>query len=92
MTRDQAIDLAQDALIWLAADPDRIGPFLAASGMDPRALRGAASAPDFLGSVLDHLLGQDAMVRDFAAAQAISPYLPAEARKALPGGCAPNWT
>ncbi len=92
MTRDQAIDLAQDALIWLAADPDRIGPFLAASGMDPRGLRGAAADPDFLGSVLDHLLGHDQMVRDFAEAHAISPFLPATARAALPGGCAPNWT
>ena len=92
MKREQAVDLAQDALIWLAADPDRFGPFLGLTGLAPGDLRAAARDPEFLGAVLDHLLSDDRMVRDFAEAQGISPLLPASARTALPGGDAPSWT
>ena len=92
ISRDRAVELAQEALIWLSCDPDRIGPFLALSGIAPDELRARAGDPEFLAAVLDHLLGSDAWVEAFAAEHRISPHRPAEARAALPGGDAPAWT
>ena len=64
-----AIDIGQDALLWLTTDPERIGAFLGASGADPAALSGLAADPQFLGFVLDFLLASDESVLAFAAWQ-----------------------
>lgn len=92
MTQDQAVELAQAALVWLAARPEALGAFLAASGVGPGELRARAAEPEFLGFVLDHVLQSDAWVRDFAAEAGVPPDRPARARAALPGGYAPDWT
>ena len=85
------VSIGQDALIWLAGQPEALAGFLAASGLAPDDLRSRAADPEFLGFVLDFLLGSDAMVLDFAAAAGLAPR-PARARAALPGGAEPNWT
>lgn len=92
MRTEAAIDLAQDALLWLAGEPEALADFLARTGADPGELRARAADPEFLGSVLDHLLASDAAVIAFAAASGIPPERPAAARAALPGGDAPSWT
>jgi hypothetical protein len=85
MRAETALGIGQDALIWLAG-------FLAASGAAPRDLRARAADPEFLGFVLEFLLGSDDMVLAFAAAAGLAPEAPALARAALPGGHLPNWT
>ena len=92
MTADEAVSIGQDALIWLAGQPDALAGFLAASGLAPEDLRDRAADPEFLGFVLEFLLGADSMLLDFASASGIPPAAPARARAALPGGMEHNWT
>jgi hypothetical protein len=92
MNAEAAARLAQDALIWLAGQPEMLARFLAASGAGPADMRRLANDPEFLGFVLDFLLGSDDLVRGFAAEVGIRPEEPMRARAALPGGAVPDWT
>jgi hypothetical protein len=92
LSAEAAAALALDALVWLAAEPERAGNFLAATGADTDALRARANDPEFLGFVLDHLLGDDDAVRQFAEETAHRPDHVLLARAALPGGNLTNWT
>lgn len=92
MNVETASGIAQEALIWLAGDPERLGRFLAASGAGPADLRARAGDPEFLGFLLDFVLGSDDLVRAFAAAAGVPPEAVMRARTALPGGAAPDWT
>lgn len=92
MGPEGAADLARGALIWLAGEPEALGAFLGASGLDPADLRGRAGDPEFLGFVLDFLLGDEAMLLAFCGETGTPPTAPARARALLPGGDLPNWT
>lgn len=92
MSPDQAETLALNALLWIAADPERSGPFLAASGASAEDLRARAGDPEFLGFVLDFLLGADENVIGFAESAHCAPEDVLRARAGLPGGDLPNWT
>lgn len=92
MSPEAAADLAREALIFLANRPEALGRFLAETGADPAALRQAAAEPETLGFVLDFLLADEALVREFAADAGVDPTAPLQARAALPGGALPNWT
>lgn len=92
MKQEQAIELGQRALVWLAGQPDALGAFLAASGAEPADVRARAGDPEFLGFVLEHLLQSDALVVAFAQDAGVATGLPARARAALPGGYVPDWT
>lgn len=92
MTEAEAIATGREALIWLAARPEALGAFLAASGAGLAEIRARAGDPEFLGFVLEHLLSSEEWTRDFAAEAAMPPDRPARARAALPGGYAPDWT
>ncbi len=92
MKQEQAVDIAQSALIWIADQPETLGGLLAASGMEPADLRARAADPEFLGFVLDHLMQSDAVLLDFARDAGAPPERLREARAALPGGDLPNWT
>ena len=83
---DEAVSLARDALIYLSQDVDRIGRFLAVTGVGPVESRERVDDPTFLAGVLDFILADDAMVVDFAEAAGIAPEQPARARRLLPGG------
>jgi hypothetical protein len=92
MNENGAIALAQGALIWLAARPDEMGRLLAASGLDAADLRAGAGDPEFLGFVLDFLLGYEPNLVAFATAEGFDPAAIARARALLPGGRVPDWT
>jgi hypothetical protein len=92
MKREQAEALATEVLIWLAGRPEDLAAFLATTGAGPGEVRARARDPEFLGFVLDHLLGSDALVLAFAADSGRAPTDPARARALLPGGYAPDWT
>ena len=84
--REVAEIVAIQALSFVAGDPERLGLFLAESGIGPETLRSAAADPHFLASVLDFVLRDDATVRAFAAASELDPATIAAARDALDEG------
>lgn len=92
MTPEIAAATARDALIWMAGQPETLGAFLAAGGLGAQDLRGRAEEPEFLGFLLDFLLGDEELLLAFCADAGLAPTVPARARAALPGGDAPNWT
>jgi hypothetical protein len=91
MQAERAAEIGRDALLWLAGEPEALGQFLDASGLRPTDLRARAGDPEFLGFVLEFLLGSDARVTEFAASAGIRPEDAGRARAVL-GGELPNWT
>ena len=57
---DAAETLALQALGWLLSNEDLLPVFLGATGVNESDLRERASDPEFLGSVLDFLMMDDA--------------------------------
>lgn len=84
-TTANAETLALQALAFLASEPERIGPFLAATGLGPENLRAAASEPGFLAAVLDHIGGSDSLLLEFAETLRLNPEVVAEACRVLGG-------
>lgn len=84
LDRDGAMAIAAQAMAFLAEDADRLGRFLALTGLSPETLRGGIAQPALLGAVLDHLLSDEALLLAFAAAAELPPELPAAARRLLP--------
>ena len=77
--------MALRALAFLASEPERLEPFLAATGLGPATLREAAQEAGFLGAVLDHVAGDDSLLLEFAANLGLAPESVAMARAALAG-------
>ena len=81
--REVAEIVAIQALSFVAGEPERLGLFLAETGVGPETLRTAASDPNFLLSVLDFVLRDDATVKAFASASELHPTNIAAARQVL---------
>jgi hypothetical protein len=81
--RAAAQALAVEALGYLAAEPERIGAFLAVSGIGPEAIRNAAREPHFLAGVLEHVASDERLLIEFAAHAQIRPEEIGRARAAL---------
>lgn len=92
MKQDTAEAIALRALAWLAGQEDLLPVFLGASGASALDLRERAEDPDFLASVLDFLVMDDAWVLAFCSAEGLQPGVPMQARAALPGGAQTHWT
>ena len=75
--------VAVQALGFIAGAPERLGLFLAESGIGPETLRTAAADPQFLASVLDFVLRDDATVKAFANVSQLHPTNIAAAREVL---------
>ena len=86
--REVAEIVGIQALSFLAADSARLGAFLAETGIGPETLRKSASDPQFLVSVLDFVLRDDATVKAFAKASELHPTNIAAAREVLGD---PHW-
>jgi Protein of unknown function (DUF3572) len=86
--REVAEIVAVQALSFIAGDPERLGLFLAETGIGPETLRSAASDPKFLGSVLDFVMRDDATVKAFASASQLHPTNIAAAHQVLSD---PTW-
>ena len=83
--RTEAVDLAIHALSFLAADPERLGPFLALSGLDPGRIREAARSPGFLAAVLEHVCSDDSLLGPFTSETGVPPATVDRARQILSG-------
>lgn len=93
MSRQESAEtLALKVLGWLAEDRDRLDGFMAETGASPGDLVAQAGDPAFLGAILDHLLGSDALVIGFCQAEGLANDAPMRARAALPGGEKWHWT
>jgi hypothetical protein len=67
ISADYALELATDALIFIAGDANRVAAFLRATGYQPEDIRAQATAPEFLAGVLAFLLEDESLLLAFAA-------------------------
>lgn len=79
----EAIGLA--GLAFLAEDGERLGRFLALTGMGPQTLRAEASSPVVLGAVLEHLLADESLLLVFAGMKGLDPASIAPAHALIAG-------
>ena len=86
--REVAEIVAVQALSFIAGEPERLGLFLAETGIGPETLRNAAADPRFLVSVLDFVMRDDATVKAFAMVSQLHPTHIAAAHQALSD---PGW-
>ena len=83
--RAAAEALAVAALAFIAGEPERLGRFLAMSGIGPESIRTAAREPQFLLGVLGYLAADEQLLIAFAAENAIPPGAVMEARVTIAG-------
>jgi hypothetical protein len=86
--RERAESLAIAALAFIAAQPDRLGRFLAATGIGPADIRIAAREPLFLAGVIGHIAADEKLLLAFAAENDVEPAEIDRARRILAG---PDW-
>jgi hypothetical protein len=85
ITRKIAENLAIQALGLMASDPDRLGAFLAATGIGPEVIRKAAAEPSFLAGVLDHVCGDEGLLMAVAEHAGVAPQDVEHAQAVLSG-------
>ena len=83
MVADQAEAVALQALAFLAEDAQRLGNFLALTGLGPEDLRAQAREPQLLAAVLDHLMREESQLLMFAANYGLAPELIGQAHVLL---------
>ncbi|MEM6276126.1 MAG: DUF3572 domain-containing protein [Pseudomonadota bacterium] len=92
MKQERAETMALTALGWLASHDDLMPVFMSSTGATLDDLRARAGDAEFLGSVLDFILMDDAWVVELCDSQSWKYEDLASARAALPGGEQVNWT
>jgi len=85
LTKEVAEGLAIQALAFIAGDSERLGSFLAVTGIGPAEIRAAAREPGFLTGVLDHMAGDERLLTAFAAEAGVAPSDIGKALAALGG-------
>ncbi|CAA0098146.1 Uncharacterised protein [Starkeya nomas] len=78
-----AREVSLGALGYLAGDPERIGPFLAESGLSPADLRGVAGSTAFHVALLDYLINRQDLLIAYAGEAGIDPGHVVAAREIL---------
>jgi len=73
LTQEAAEGLAIQALTFIAGDGERLGRFLATTGIGPAQIRAAAQEPGFLIGILDYLAGDERLLSAFAAETGVNP-------------------
>ena len=84
-SREFGENLAIQALGFLAADPEWLGRFLAATGIGPDRIRTAAADPAFLCGVLDFVANDEKLLLAVAEYAGVSPESVERAHLALNG-------
>jgi len=85
ITRKIAESLAIQALGFMASDPERLGAFLAATGVGPEAIRRAAADPSFLAGVLDYVAADEPLLLAVAEQAGLAPQEIEHAQAVLSG-------
>jgi len=73
LTQEAAEGLAIQALTFIAGDGERLGRFLAITGIGPAEIRSAAAEPGFLAGILDYIASDERLLTEFAAAARVNP-------------------
>jgi Protein of unknown function (DUF3572) len=71
--RALAESVAASALGFIASDEERLGRFVAVTGVDPGEIRTAARSPGFLAGVLQHVMDDDRLAAAFAEHADLTP-------------------
>jgi hypothetical protein len=85
LTQDRAEALAIQALTFIAADGERLGRFLAVTGIGPAEIRAAAGEPGFLAGVLEYMASDESLIGAFASETKVDPADVSKARATLAG-------
>jgi len=88
MRTEQASEIAIAAIQHIASDERMILGFLQQGGLSPDMLRDRIADPEFLGGVLDFVLGDEQIAADFCQANGLTGEDLMRARHALPGAAA----
>jgi hypothetical protein len=83
--QDRAEALAIQALTFIAGDSERLGRFLAITGIGPAEIRAAAGEPRFLAGVLEYMASDERLIEAFASKAGLDPGDVGKARAALAG-------
>jgi Protein of unknown function (DUF3572) len=86
LTQSAAEELAIQALTFIAGEPERLGRFLAATGIGPAGIRAASSEPGFLAGVLEYLASDEQLLTAFATDAGVDPADIGKALATLSGG------
>ena len=89
---ESAETLALKAVNFILADENLQQGFMATSGIAPEDFKALLGSPDFLGGVLDFLLGNEEQLIKFCEEYEINPADPARARHAFPGAVLDYWS
>ena len=81
----EAREIAKSFLVYLTRNPERLGRFLAVTGVGPADIRARMEEDAFLGGLLDYLLGDEAVLVEFCEEEDMEPERPAALRSRLPG-------
>jgi hypothetical protein len=82
---EEAEVLALQALVFMAAEPDRLSRFMELSGLGLESIRASAADPGFLGGLLDHMLADQSLLLIFAEEHGLKPDRIGQLRRKLPG-------
>jgi uncharacterized protein DUF3572 len=85
LAQDRAEALAIQALTFIAGDSERLGRFLAVTGIGPAEIRAAAGEPGFLAGVLEYMASDERLIEAFATEAGLDPGDVGKARAALAG-------
>lgn len=83
LTRDEAETTAVEALTLIANDPDQLGAFMAATGLDPDAVRNAAKDGAFLRGVMEYVIADEALLQRLSQESGTKPERIMQAAHAL---------
>jgi hypothetical protein len=62
VTREEAENVAVGAFAFITSDEERLGRFLAVSGLGPDNIRSAASSPGFFAGILDYVVSDEPLL------------------------------
>ena len=85
LTQEAAEGLAIQALTFVVGDGERLGRFLAITGIGPAQIRAAAQESGFLIGVLDYIAGDERLLSAFATETGRNPRDVGKALAALGG-------
>lgn len=92
MDPKQAEIRAIGVLMWLVGNDELLAVFLGATGTSEADLRERMAETEFLASVLDFLMMDDAWVIQYCDGEQLPYDTLMRARQSLPGGGDVNWT
>lgn len=86
LNQSDAENLAIEALVFLAQQPELMNRFLSLTGIEASSIREAASEPAFLTGVLQFFLAHEPTLIQFCEATGHKPEIINQALHYLPGG------